>query len=68
MAERFEPPTCFCQVGVNVAGGAEPALLGALLWDPQRAHEVAEWLRGDDFQRPVHAAIDQTITGLQADG
>lgn len=47
---------------------AERALLGALLWDPQRAHEVAGWLRGEDFQRPAHAAIYQTITGLQADG
>ncbi|MGE0298749.1 MAG: DnaB-like helicase N-terminal domain-containing protein [Dehalococcoidia bacterium] len=47
---------------------AERALLGALLWDPRRARDVSGWLGGEDFARPAHAAIYQTITGLQADG
>ena len=51
------------------AGGAaelaEQALLGALLWEPARVADIADWLAADDFYRPAHAAIYRTITGLR---
>ena len=50
------------------AGGAvelaEQALLGALLWEPARVADIADWLAADDFYRPAHAAIYRTITGF----
>ena len=50
------------------AGGAvelaEQALLGALLWEPARVVDIADWVAADDFYRPAHAAIYRTITGL----
>ncbi len=52
----------------GVAELASAALLGALLWEPQRARDVAGWLQPEDFIHPAHRAIYQTIVGLQRDG
>lgn len=42
---------------------AEQALLGAVLWDPRRLSAV-DWLRPDDFYRPIHQGIFETWTLL----
>ncbi|MHA6797545.1 DnaB-like helicase N-terminal domain-containing protein (plasmid) [Pseudonocardia bannensis] len=47
---------------------AASALLGALLWDPRRVRDVADWLEPTDFGHWAHRAIYQTMTGLIADG
>lgn len=47
---------------------AAQALLGALLWEPARIRDVADWLEAADFEHWAHRAIYQTLTGLIADG
>jgi replicative DNA helicase len=47
---------------------AAQALLGALLWEPARIRDVADWLEASDFEHWAHRAIYQTLTGLIADG
>jgi replicative DNA helicase len=51
--------------GEGAAALAERALLGALLWDPTRTRDVADWLTPEDFYRPGHQAIYRTITQLR---
>ncbi|GJF03864.1 MULTISPECIES: DnaB-like helicase N-terminal domain-containing protein [Pseudonocardia] len=46
---------------------AAQALLGALLWEPARIRDVADWLEPADFEHWAHRAIYQTLTGLIAD-
>lgn len=47
---------------------ASAALIGALLWHPERARDVSSWLHPDDLSDPAHRAIYQTIVGMQRDG
>ena len=47
---------------------AEQALLGALLWDPNRVREVMEWLTPDDFYRPAHGDIYTVLVNLTRAG
>lgn len=53
---------------LTAADLAAPALLGALLWDPDRIHDVADWLQPTDFDLPSYRAIYQTLIGLGLDG
>jgi hypothetical protein len=53
---------------LTAADLAAQALLGALLWDPRRARDVADWLTAEDFLRPDHGAIYATVVGMLADG
>jgi replicative DNA helicase len=47
---------------------AEQALLGALLWDPNRVRDVMEWLDPDDFFRPAHGGIYTVLVKLTRAG
>ncbi|MCF7547220.1 DnaB-like helicase N-terminal domain-containing protein [Pseudonocardia sp. WMMC193] len=47
---------------------AAGALIGALLWDPNRTDDVSAWLQPDDFAHWAHRAIYETLTGLRRDG
>lgn len=46
---------------------AASALLGALLWDPRRLHDVG-WLQPEDFRHWADRAVYQTLVGMLADG
>ena len=47
---------------------AEQAFLGALLYDNEVYHRVADWLKVDHFYDPVHARIYETATDLIGKG
>ena len=40
------------------------ALLGALLWQPDRIRDVMDWLTPEDFDHWVHQAVYTTLTDL----
>jgi replicative DNA helicase len=54
--------------GAAASDLAAQVLLGALLWEPGRIRDVADWLEPADFEHWAHRAIYQTLTGLIADG
>ncbi|WP_417488379.1 DnaB-like helicase N-terminal domain-containing protein, partial [Maricaulis sp.] len=43
---------------------AEQAFLGALLYDNEMFHRVADWLKAEHFYDPVHGRIFETATDL----
>jgi replicative DNA helicase len=43
-------------------------LLGALLWDPERIDDVADWLQPQDFRKWGDRAVYATLVGLRNDG
>ena len=47
---------------------AEQALLGALLYDNEIYHRVADWLRTEHFYDPVHGRIYETAADLIGKG
>ncbi|MBR9826081.1 MAG: replicative DNA helicase [Alphaproteobacteria bacterium] len=47
---------------------AEQAFLGALLYDNEVFHRVADWLKPEHFYDPVHARIYETATDLIGKG
>ncbi len=47
---------------------AEQAFLGALLYDNEVYHRVADWLKAEHFYDPVHARIYDTATDLIGKG
>jgi replicative DNA helicase len=51
-----------------VADLAASALLGALLSDPERIGDVADWLHPNDFARWGDRAVYATLVGLCSDG
>ena len=47
---------------------AEQSFLGALLYDNEIFHRVADWLKAEHFYDPVHARIYETATDLIGKG
>lgn len=47
---------------------AESSILGAMLMSPQAITDVMDMMRAEDFYRPVHATIFQTIVDLYGGG